>query len=303
MSCSDPIASRCRTSTVELNGTPILVAGATGVLGSAIATELSARGAKLALTGRNAQRLAALGEELDAPVARLDLTEPGTIAACVRDSAAALGGLDALVIATGVVAFGPEPELGADVVRELFAVNATGPIALVGAALEHFGDHGHDRRAQRRGGGAPDRRAGRVLGQQGRAVRVPGGAAAGAPSLRSERSGRAPVAPRHALRDARARGLAAGPARSGRSPCGRGADRRCDARRSARARILAQGAHAGRALAVRELGRAPTACAAVPARACFWWSLLRYGRGVQPAAMGPKRRLSTRGSFSTKPLA
>jgi short-subunit dehydrogenase len=124
---------------VELNGTRILVAGATGVLGSALATGLSAQGAKLALAGRNARRLAALGEELDAPVARLDLTEPGTIAACVRDSAAALGGLDALVIATGVAAFGPEPELGADVVHELFAVNATGPIALVGAALEHFG--------------------------------------------------------------------------------------------------------------------------------------------------------------------
>ena len=51
----------------------------------------------------------------------------------------ALGGLDGLVIATGTVAFGPSDELPDPVARELFAVNALGPIALIRAALGELG--------------------------------------------------------------------------------------------------------------------------------------------------------------------
>ena len=125
---------------MELDGARILVAGATGVLGGALSGELSARGARIALAGRNAARLSSLGDTLAVPVARLDFSDVATIPACVRDSAAALGGLDALVVATGVAAFGPEPELDDDVIGALFAVNAIGPIALIRAALEHLDD-------------------------------------------------------------------------------------------------------------------------------------------------------------------
>ena len=123
---------------MELDGARILVAGATGVLGAALAGELSARGAQIALAGRNAGRLASLGDTLEAPVVRLDFSDVATIRACVRDSVAALGGLDALVIATGVAAFGAEPELHDDVIGAMFAVNAIGPIALIRAALGHL---------------------------------------------------------------------------------------------------------------------------------------------------------------------
>jgi short-subunit dehydrogenase len=124
---------------MEFGGARVLVAGATGVLGAAIAGELSARGARIALAGRNAVSLASLGDTLDAPVARLDFADTATIPACVHESVAALGGLDALVVASGVAAFGPEPELGADTVRVLFAVNAVGPIELIRTALEQLG--------------------------------------------------------------------------------------------------------------------------------------------------------------------
>ena len=120
---------------MDLTDTRILVAGATGVLGALLARELAGGGARLALAGRNRDRLAALGEELDAPTTPLDLLDPDSPARAVATAAESLGGLDGLVVATGAVAFGPAGELDDAVARELLTVNALGPIALIRAAL------------------------------------------------------------------------------------------------------------------------------------------------------------------------
>lgn len=114
------------------------MAGATGVLGRGLARELHARGARVALAGRDPERLASLAGELDAPAARLDLRDPAGIPACLEAATVALGGLEAVVVATGIVAFGAEPELDDAVVRDLFLVNTTGPITLVREALRHI---------------------------------------------------------------------------------------------------------------------------------------------------------------------
>ena len=127
---------------MELGGARIIVAGATGVLGAGIARELDARGAHVALTGRDGARLEALGAELGVPTARFDLFSPAAIPASLAATTAALGGLDALVVATGVVAFGAEPELTDDVLRDLFVVNATGPMRLIRESLAHIDDGG-----------------------------------------------------------------------------------------------------------------------------------------------------------------
>ena len=127
---------------VELEEARIIVAGATGALGEAIARELHARGAQVALAGRDGARLEQLGAELGAPTARFDLFSPSGIAPALAAATAALEGLDALVVATGVVAFGAEPELPGDVLRDLFVVNATGPIRLIREALPHLDDGG-----------------------------------------------------------------------------------------------------------------------------------------------------------------
>lgn len=116
----------------------ILVAGATGVLGRGLARALADEGANVALAGRDRDRLQALGDELSAPTAVLDLNDPAAIPGCVGAAAAALGGLDGIVVATGVVAFGAEPELYDETVQQLFTVNALGPIALIRSALGHL---------------------------------------------------------------------------------------------------------------------------------------------------------------------
>jgi short-subunit dehydrogenase len=128
---------------VEIQGARVWVAGATGVLGGALARGLAAAGAQLALAGRDADRLSALADELGgAPTQVLDAVDVESGRAAVTAAAQALGGLDAVVVASGVVAFGPAAEADDAVVEELFAVNTLGPMSLVRAALPQLADGG-----------------------------------------------------------------------------------------------------------------------------------------------------------------
>ncbi|MEZ5231757.1 MAG: SDR family NAD(P)-dependent oxidoreductase [Acidimicrobiales bacterium] len=110
-----------------------LVAGATGGLGSAIATLLGERGDRLTLVGRDEAKLAALAT-LGRTV-RLDLRNPDAVAAAVASAVEHGGGLDVVVNAVGVVAFGPLEQLDVDTMEELFLTNTFVPIMLTRAAL------------------------------------------------------------------------------------------------------------------------------------------------------------------------
>jgi len=127
---------------MELQDARCLIAGATGALGGLLARELVTAGAQVGLAGRDERRLAALGGELSAPTARLELLEPDSPGRCVDELAAALGGVDVLVVATGAVAFGPVGTLSAEVRRRLFEINVLGPMALIDAALERLSPDG-----------------------------------------------------------------------------------------------------------------------------------------------------------------
>ena len=111
----------------------VLIAGATGGLGSAIASNLAERGAVLTLVSRRAEQLAALA----VPGSRhaLDLRDPGACTAAVQAALDHAGKLDVVVNAAGVVAFGPVDELATDVMEELFLTNTFLPIMLTKAAL------------------------------------------------------------------------------------------------------------------------------------------------------------------------
>jgi len=119
---------------MELNDARILIVGATGEVGSAVAAELAGRGARLALAGRDPERLAAAGRGHDAPT--IPYVAGGDDP--VGPAAALIGELDAVVVAIGVPAFGPAAELPDAVAEELVAVNLLAPMALVRSALERF---------------------------------------------------------------------------------------------------------------------------------------------------------------------
>ena len=116
----------------DLSGSTILVVGATGGLGQEIARQLSEAGASLVLSARDPAAITALG--LRGAVVAADLTDPAGIRHLVQGAVTVTGQLDGIVVAAGVVAFGPAAELTPGTVERLFAVNAVAPMLLLQAA-------------------------------------------------------------------------------------------------------------------------------------------------------------------------
>ena len=114
----------------------VAVVGATGGLGSAISRELSRRGARLVLTGRNPAALRERSKELPGSASTvLDLGDPHAGDRLVATAEAAFGRLDVLVNAAGIVAFGPLADTPDIVIEELFLTNVVGPLWLLRRCL------------------------------------------------------------------------------------------------------------------------------------------------------------------------
>lgn len=116
----------------ELAGKRILVTGASGALGSRIARLLQEAGAQVVLTGRNATALQELG--IPGELFTLDLALPGAADSLLHTVTSA-GQLDGVVIAHGLVAFGPVSELSVGTLSTLVAVNETSAIELIRGAI------------------------------------------------------------------------------------------------------------------------------------------------------------------------
>ena len=88
----------------DLSGMTALVTGASGGLGSAIAKALSAQGARLALSGSNADKLAAFAKQLGGDHVTLvcNLSDPAEVDQLVPRAVEALGKLDILVNNAGI---------------------------------------------------------------------------------------------------------------------------------------------------------------------------------------------------------
>lgn len=111
----------------------VLVVGATGALGTLISDRLAERGARLALHGRDEERLRERSD-LGATIA-MDLVEEDAPEQIVGRARHALGGLDVIVVAAGVVAFDDVAATAAQDLETLFTVNALAPMRIVSAAL------------------------------------------------------------------------------------------------------------------------------------------------------------------------
>ncbi len=125
---------------MKLDGASALVVGATGGLGSRVARRLAALGARLTMVGGTRARVDAL--DVPGRALTLDLRIPANVERAVSAAAQGGGGLDLVVNAVGVVAFGRVAELSRATAEHLFLVNAFMPMLLARAALAHLGDGG-----------------------------------------------------------------------------------------------------------------------------------------------------------------
>jgi NADP-dependent 3-hydroxy acid dehydrogenase YdfG len=116
---------------VQMSGSTVLLTGATGGLGQAIARDLHARGALLILSGRRREALDALAGNLGARALAADLS----VAQDVRRLADQAGDVDILVANAGLPAAARLERLSAEDVDRALDVNLRAPVALAHALL------------------------------------------------------------------------------------------------------------------------------------------------------------------------
>ncbi len=128
----------------NLKGRKVLVTGGSAGIGKAIAATLVDRGAKVAITGRDATKVQDVATELKCLGLALDMADHDALAGETVKVAEALGGLDVLVNNAGIGAFGPLEEVKAEDFRRVFDVNVFGLALMTQAALPYLKDGGGD---------------------------------------------------------------------------------------------------------------------------------------------------------------
>src|SRR5206468_9811573 len=117
----------------------VLLTGATGGIGAAVARRLSAEGAVLVLSGRRVDVLDALADETGAAAIAADLCDPVEIDRLV----AAAGEIDILIANAGLPATGRLSTYTTAQIDRALAVNLRAPIALACALTPPMVSRGH----------------------------------------------------------------------------------------------------------------------------------------------------------------
>ena len=116
---------------MHLAASTALITGATGGLGEAIARALSARGARLLLTGRRETELSRIGAALGAETAVCDLSDRGAVERLAQTAESA--GVDVVVANAALPASGLLEDLSAEQIDRMLDVNLRAPIMLARA--------------------------------------------------------------------------------------------------------------------------------------------------------------------------
>jgi uncharacterized protein len=111
---------------MQISGSTVLLTGATGGIGHAIARALSARGAKLILTGRRAEVLEPLATELNARSLVVDLADRAAVDALAGQAA----DTDILVANAALPATGTLDSFTVEEIDRALDVNLRAPIVL-----------------------------------------------------------------------------------------------------------------------------------------------------------------------------
>jgi NAD(P)-dependent dehydrogenase (short-subunit alcohol dehydrogenase family) len=117
-----------------------VVVGASSGLGRCIGIGLARRGAIVALLARRHDRLVDTAKEAGpgALAISCDVTDDTSCRDAIEQAASGLGGIDALVYATGIGPLGRLVALDADTWRRAFDTNVTGAALVTAAAIPHL---------------------------------------------------------------------------------------------------------------------------------------------------------------------
>jgi NADP-dependent 3-hydroxy acid dehydrogenase YdfG len=129
--------------TDSLEGTVALVTGASSGIGHASATELAAKGAKVALVARRADRLEDLAKSINdaggtAITITADVTDEEQARAAVAGTVDQLGRLDTVVNNAGVMLLGPIVDAPVEEWQRMVQLNVLGLLYVAHASLPHL---------------------------------------------------------------------------------------------------------------------------------------------------------------------
>lgn len=130
-------------STNRLEGTAVLVTGASSGIGEATALALAAEGASVALAARRKDRLDGLAAQIQeaggtALALEVDVTDQAQAIAAVDATVEAFGRLDTVINNAGVMLLGPIEGAPVDEWERMVALNVQGLLYVAHAALPHL---------------------------------------------------------------------------------------------------------------------------------------------------------------------
>ncbi len=120
----------------------VTILGGNAGIGRAAARMFAAEGAKLAVTGRNAETLREVAEELDALCIRSDMGDLEQTAQALTEIEEIMGGIDVLFVNAGVGGFAMVPDVTPEFWDGIHSVNLRGAFFAIQQALPLMRDGG-----------------------------------------------------------------------------------------------------------------------------------------------------------------
>lgn len=124
---------------MDLRDATVLLTGATGGIGQAVARACAARGARLLLTGRRSDVLEPLAAETGGTAIPCDLADRGAVESLIADHGA---GVEVLIANAALPASGPLLEYTPEQIDRALDVNLRAPVMLARRLAEGMSDRG-----------------------------------------------------------------------------------------------------------------------------------------------------------------
>ncbi|SDK63009.1 3-oxoacyl-[acyl-carrier protein] reductase [Catalinimonas alkaloidigena] len=123
---------------MNLSQAKVLITGGSSGIGKATAQLLLRKGAKVAICGRDPQKLQAAADELGAVALPADVSNEAQVTELVQAAVTQLGGYNVLINNAGFGLFAPLTELDPADFRRVWETNVLGAMLVAQASARHF---------------------------------------------------------------------------------------------------------------------------------------------------------------------